>query len=129
MEAIGMTRRMVRAVSDPNVDILGHCTGRILAGRGRPQSTFDAEEVFAACAETGTALEVNSRPERRDPPAELLELAVDAGCVFTIDSDAHAPGQLEWLQIGCRQAADAGIGADMVMNTRGAADLLEWASH
>src|ERR671916_1085031 len=61
-----MTERMLSAIEDPNMDILGHCTGRIVVGRGRPQSTFDPEAVFAACARFGTAVEINSRPERLD---------------------------------------------------------------
>ena len=56
---------------------------------------------------TGTAVEINSRPERLDPPDELLAVAVGAGCVVSIDTDAHAPGQLEWLGNGCEKAADA----------------------
>lgn len=128
MGSAEMTRRMVRAVESPHVDVLGHCTGRLLAGRGRPPSQFDADEVFEACARTGTAVEVNSRPERRDPPPEVLARAVAAGCVFTIDTDAHAPGQLEWLELGCAQAVEAGIAADRVMNTRDAGGLLGWAS-
>ncbi|MGH8987471.1 MAG: PHP domain-containing protein, partial [Acidimicrobiales bacterium] len=87
-----MTPRMVAAVENPHTDVLGHCTGRIVVGRGRPQSTFDPEAVFGACASTGTAVEVNSRPERRDPPVELLRQAVEAGCLVSVDTDAHAPG-------------------------------------
>ena len=67
-----MTRRMVMAVASPHVDILGHCTGRKVVGTGRPQSQFDAEIVFAACARFDTAVEINCRPERQDPPEELL---------------------------------------------------------
>jgi putative hydrolase len=130
MDARPMTERMVRAVESPHVDILGHCTGRLIVGSGRPQSAFDADRVFGACERTGTAVEINSRPERRDPPPDLLARAVATGCVVTIDTDAHAPGQLEWLGLGCEQAAEAGIGADRVMNARGLAGLLEWtASH
>ena len=92
MEAPEMTARMLRAVRSPHTDILGHCTGRILAGRGRPQSTFDAEAVFGACAETGTAVEINCRPERLDPPEPLLSLALSLDCVVVVDTDAHAPG-------------------------------------
>lgn len=116
MEPGPMTRRLVAAVRDPHVDVLGHCTGRLLRGRGRPPSRFDAAAVFAACAEAGTAVEVNCRPERDDPPDDLLALAVEAGCRFSIDTDAHAEGQLEWLERGCRRAAAAGIGADRVDN-------------
>jgi putative hydrolase len=123
-----MTRRMVAAVHSPHVDVLGHCTGRLIVGRGRPPSAFDPAAVFAACAETGTAVEINSRPERRDPPPDLLAKAVGAGCVVTIDTDAHAPGQFEWLVLGCEQAADAGLTAERIMNTRPVADLLAWAA-
>ena len=74
MDSAAMTRRMVRAVSHPRVSVLGHCTGRLVEGsRGlRPESTFDAEAVFAACREHGTAVEINSRLERRDPPSRLI---------------------------------------------------------
>jgi putative hydrolase len=130
MESPEMTRRMVRAIENPHSDILGHCTGRIIVGRGRMPSTFDPEEVFAACARTGTAVEVNSRPERRDPPAELLRLAVGAGCYVSIDTDAHAPGQLEWIGLGCEQAAEAGVDPAKVVNAWDVDRLLAWtASH
>lgn len=100
-----MTKRMLRAAANPQVDVLGHCTGRLVAGsRQRPESQFDADAVFAACAEHGVAVEVNCRPERLDPPKRLLRLAVAAGCLFAIDSDAHAPGQLDWLPYGCERA-------------------------
>ena len=128
MDAAQMTKRMVRAIESPHVDILGHCTGRLIVGKGRPESAFDPAEVFEACARTNTAVEINSRPERRDPPPDLLAQAVAAGCVVTIDTDAHAPGQLEWLELGCEQAVEAGIGPDRVMNSRSASDLLEWAA-
>ncbi|HLI44098.1 MAG TPA: PHP domain-containing protein [Acidimicrobiales bacterium] len=130
MEARQMTRRMIRAVESPHVDILGHCTGRLIAGRGRPESSFDADAVFDACARTGTAVEVNSRPERRDPPPALLALAAEKGCLVSIDTDAHAPGQLEWLELGCEQAAEAGLGPDRVVNALSVDELLAWtASH
>lgn len=99
MDHDNMTQRMVRAVSSPHVDILGHCTGRMIDKR--EPSAFDAERVFRACAEFGTAVEINCRPERLDPPASLLRSAIDAGCWFAIDSDAHATGQLEWQPHGC----------------------------
>lgn len=127
MEASAMTRRMVAAVSNPHVDILGHCTGRIVVGGGRPQSSFDHETVFGACAASGTAVEINSRPDRRDPPEELVRVAVDAGCRFAIDSDAHAPGQLSWLAFGCQQAVEAEVPAALVVNTLPLDGLLAWA--
>ena len=67
-----MTRRMVAALANPHMDILGHCTGRMVVGQGRPESEFDHEIVFAAAAKFDKAVEVNSRPERLDPPKRLL---------------------------------------------------------
>jgi putative hydrolase len=122
-----MTRRMVAAVANPHTDILGHCTGRMVAGRGRPESEFDPAAVFGACAEHGVAVEVNSRPERQDPPKRLLRLAVEAGCLVAIDTDAHAPGQLDWQLGGCERAFACGVTPDLAVNTRDAAGLLIWA--
>jgi putative hydrolase len=124
MPAGPMTERMVTAVRNPHVDVLGHCTGRLLAGRGRPESTFDADAVFGACREHGVAVEINCRPERMDPPDRLLRLAADKGCLFAIDTDAHAPGQLDWLGNGTVRAEAFGIPPDRVINTRGAAELI-----
>ena len=122
-----MTRRMVLALANPHVDILGHCTGRKVVGTGRPQSQFDPEIVFAACKRFDVALEINCRPERQDPPENLLEMAIDWGLDFSIDTDAHAPGQLEWQVYGCDKATRFGIPADRIVNTRPAGELLAWA--
>jgi putative hydrolase len=122
-----MTKRMLAAIENPNMDILGHCTGRIVAGRGRPQSEFDPAAVFAACRDNDVAVEINCRPERKDPPRDLLKLAVDVGCRFSIDTDAHAPGQLEWQYIGCDRAAESGVTEDRVINTNPAGMLLSWS--
>jgi putative hydrolase len=127
MAAPEMTRRMVLAVASPHVDILGHCTGRKVVGSGRPQSTFDADLVFAACARFDTAVEINCRPERQDPPEELLQLALDWDCKVSIDTDAHAPGQMEWQAYGCDKAARMGIEAERIVNALGADDLVAWA--
>jgi putative hydrolase len=121
-----MTRRMVAAVANPHTDILGHCTGRIVVGRGRPESEFDPAAVFGACAEHAVAVEVNSRPERQDPPKRLLRLAVEAGCRFAIDTDAHAPGQLDWQLGGCERAFACGVTPDLVVNASDADGLLAW---
>jgi putative hydrolase len=128
MESPQMTARMLAAIENPHADILGHCTGRIIVGRGRPQSTFDSEAVFSACARTGTAVEINSRPERQDPPEDLLRQAVGLGCSFSIDTDAHAPGQLEWLGRGCRNAVTADVPFEHVVNRSTADELVAWAS-
>ncbi|MGW6912992.1 PHP domain-containing protein [Kitasatospora sp. NPDC054939] len=123
-----MTARMVAAVRNPHTDVLGHCTGRLLTGRTRPQSQFDAAAVFAACAESGTAVEINCRPERHDPPDDLLQQAADAGCLFAVDTDAHAPDQLDWQDHGCARAARAGIPAERLITTWPADRLLEWTA-
>ena len=130
MPSAQMTPRMVAAVANPHTDVLGHCTGRLVKGeRGvRPESEFDAEIVFAACERFGVAVEVNSRPERLDPPKRLLRLAVEAGCLFSIDTDAHAPGQLDWQPIGCERAARCGVDVAAIVNTWAASDLLAWAA-
>lgn len=124
-----MTDRMLGAINDPQMNVLGHCTGRLLQGsRGtRPQSEFDAGRVFAACAEKNVAVEINSRPERQDPPDDLIRLALDAGCLFSIDSDAHAPGQLDFLQYGAERAAANGVPAERIVTTWPLDRLLEWA--
>ena len=124
MESRPMTERMVQAVASPHVDILGHCTGRLI-GKREP-SAFDPDYVFAACKQFHTAVEINCRPERLDPPRELLRMAVDYGCWFAIDSDAHATGQLEWQPHGCDRAAEAGVPLDRVINAMSADDLLAW---
>ena len=128
MDERAMTRRMLRAMANPDADILGHCTGRIVVGRGRPQSTFDADAVFSACVEHDKAVEINSRPERLDPPRALLRLAVEKGCRIAIDSDAHAPGQLDWQPYGCARAEECGVPEDRVVNTMPADELVAWAA-
>ena len=124
MERQPMTERMIRAVASPHVDILGHCTGRMI-GKREP-STFDADYVFAACAQFHTAVEINCRPERLDPPRPLITLAIEYGCYFSIDSDAHATGQLEWQPHGCNRAAECEVPLERVINTWAVDDLLRW---
>ncbi|GAA4381502.1 PHP domain-containing protein [Agromyces bauzanensis] len=129
MESREMTARMLHAIAHPQTNVLGHCTGRLVEGsRGtRPQSTFDARAVFDACAEHDVAVEINSRPERQDPPDELIQLALEAGCRFTIDSDAHAPGHFSFLDLGAARAEANGVPADRIVTTWPAERLLEWA--
>lgn len=124
MESKEMTERMLMAIASPHVDILGHCTGRMIGKR--PPSDFDADYVFAACAQFNTAVEINCRPERLDPPRELIDLAVQHGCWFSIDTDAHATGQLEWQALGCDRAAERNVPIDRIINTMSADDLLAW---
>jgi len=127
MDSDAMTHRMVAAVANPAVDILGHCTGRLVSGRRgtRRQSRFDAEIVFEACRQFGVAVEINSRPERKDPPDDLLRLAAEMGCDFAIDSDAHYPRQLGYVADGVIRAARAGIEPERIITTWPVDRLLE----
>ena len=124
-----MTPRMVAAVANPHTDILGHCTNRKLVGGGRPQSSFDADIVFAACAQFDKAVEINCRPERQDPPEELLRLAVEWGCKVTVDTDAHATGQLEWQAYGADKAVRCDVPIDNIVNTWPVEAFLEWTAN
>ena len=119
---------MVGAIANPRVNVLGHCTGRLIMGeRGtRPESSFDPEVVFEACRQFDTAVEINSRPERRDPPTRLLRLADEMGCLFSIDTDAHAPGQLDFLAYGAERAEALGIDPERIVNTWPVRKLLDW---
>ncbi|KAF2416567.1 PHP domain-containing protein [Microbacterium sp. B35-30] len=128
MERTPMTRRLVAAVSNPHTDVLGHVTGRLVEGsRGtRPPSTFDARAVFEACEAHGVAVEINSRPERQDPPDELMALALEIGCLFSIDSDAHAPGQLSLLDYGAERAERLGVPPERIVTTWPLSRLREW---
>jgi len=125
-----MTARMLGGISDPHTNVLGHCTGRLVQGsRGtRPESEFDAAKVFSECAEWGVAVEINSRPERQDPPDNLIKMALDAGCLFSIDSDAHAPGQLDFLQYGAARAEALGVPKERIVTTWPLEQLTEWLS-
>lgn len=130
MDSASMTRRMIAAASLTHTNVLGHCTGRLVEGsRGkRAQSTFDAQAVFEACRDHNTAVEINSRPERCDPPDDLLSLAIDIGCLFAIDTDAHAPGQLDFQAYGCERAQRLGVPVERIINTWALADLMAWAN-
>ncbi|MFZ7087676.1 PHP domain-containing protein [Curtobacterium sp. RRHDQ10] len=125
-----MTERMLGGIRDPHTNVLGHCTGRLVqGGRGeRPQSAFDARAVFDACAASGVAIEINSRPERQDPPDDLIAAALDAGCLFSIDTDAHAPGQLDFLRLGAERAASNGVPTDRIVTTWPVDRLLAWTA-
>ena len=129
MESGAMTERMLAAIADPHTNVLGHCTGRLVEGsRGtRPPSTFDARAVFAACAANSVAVEINSRPERRDPPGPLMNLALEAGCLFSIDSDAHAPGHLGFLDYGAARAESHGVPVERIVTSWPLDQLLDWA--
>ena len=128
MEGKAMTERMVLAVANPHVDVLGHCTGRLVVGRGRPESEFESDLVIEACRRFDVALEVNSRPERLDPPRRILRDAVEAGILLAVDTDAHAPGQLDWQAYGASRAAECGADASRIVTTWDVDSLLAWTS-
>lgn len=123
-----ITARLLGAIADPHTSVIGHITGRLVEGRRgtRPQSDFDSARVFAAAAEAGVAIEINSRPERQDPPEDLLAEAIEAGCLFSIDTDAHAPGHLDFLGLGAERAAAAGVPVERIVTTWPVDDLLAW---
>ncbi len=109
-----MTRRFLRACENPRVNIIGHPTTRRIGKR--PPVDVDFAELFRACAETGTALEVNSNPERLDLPSDHIKAARDAGVRFAVDTDAHATGHLDFLRYGVGTAQRGWLRADDVIN-------------
>lgn len=123
-----MTARMLRAIENPHMDVLGHATGRIVVGRGRPESAFDAEQVFGACAAAGKAVEINARPERLDPPRRLMRLARELGCLFSINTDAHSPGQLDWQENGCERVVECAIEPARIVNSWDTEQFLAWTA-
>lgn len=110
-----MTARVLKALENPNLDILGHPTGRLL-GRREP-FPIDMEVVFHAAVQTGTILEINASPERMDLNDDYVRRGKDLGVKFTINSDAHSTGGLGLLPWGLHMARRAGLTAGDVINT------------
>jgi len=117
-----ITERGLKAVNNPYVDVLGHPTGRLL-GRRSP-SEIDLEKIFRACADTGTAVEINANPERLDLSAAHARLASGLGCSVVINSDAHSTGQLDLLRYGVHTARRAWLCAEDILNARPLDELL-----
>jgi DNA polymerase (family 10) len=115
------TDRLVRAVEHPSVDVLGHPTGRLIAER--EGLSPDIERVAAAAADAGTALEINADPARLDLRGEFVRVAVDAGATVAVDTDAHAPGALEYLRYGVHTARRGWCEPGDLLNTRPAERL------
>ncbi|HET9200977.1 MAG TPA: PHP domain-containing protein [Dehalococcoidia bacterium] len=116
------TARLLVAMENPYLDVLGHPTGKM---SGVERSTYDHAGVFAAAAANGVALEINCTPARLDLKPEYVRLAASLGCRFSIDTDAHAPGQLEWQGYGVLIAEEAELSPKQIINTFAADDLLE----
>ena len=118
------TKRVIRAMENPNVDIIFHPTGRKL--KQRAEINLDMDAVIAAAKRTGTALEVNASPDRLDLRDEYIRKAVKAGVKLVIDSDAHSRSAFDWLELGIAQARRGWARKSDVLNTRSLDELLEW---
>ena len=113
-EAPAMTERMLRAVSNPHVDVVGHPTGR--RPGSREGASYDFEAVFKEAARHKVALEIDCDPARMDLSPEMARLALECGCNFTLDADAHAPAELAYVPMGAWMARRAGIPQERILN-------------
>ena len=113
-ETASMTERMLRAVSNPHVDVIGHPTGR--RPGSREGASYDYEAVFKEAARHKVALEIDCDPARMDLSPEMARLALECGCTFTLDADAHAPAELAYVPMGAWMARRAGIPQDRILN-------------
>ncbi len=124
--AADQTPRMLAAVTAPGVHVLGHPRGRMFGSR--PGVTADWPRVFAAAAASGVAIELDGDPSRQDLDYDLARAADAAGCLFALDTDAHAVSQWRYAEIAIAHARLAGIAAERVINTWPLERLLEWAA-
>jgi DNA polymerase (family 10) len=116
-----MTRRLLKAIRNPNVNVIGHPSNRLI-GR-RPPSDFDLAQVLRVAREEGCALEVNSQPERLDLVDSACIAAKEAGVRLVISSDAHHPHDFDGLDYGVNQARRGWVERDDVLNTRPLAEF------
>ena len=114
MEAAAMTERMLRAVRHPHVDIVGHPTGRRPGTRRGAE--YDFEAVFREAAGSGVVMEIDCDPARMDLSPEMAARALALGCRLSLNSDAHAPDQLLYVDLGIWMARRAGVGTDRLVN-------------
>ncbi len=124
-ERAAMTERMLRAVSHPHVDVIGHPTGR--RPGSREGANYDFEAVFKEAARHHVALEIDCDPARMDLSPEMARLALELGCNFTLDADAHAPAELAYVPMGMWMARRAGIPQDRILNFKPLEDLTPFA--
>ncbi|HEV2413269.1 MAG TPA: PHP domain-containing protein [Candidatus Dormibacteraeota bacterium] len=115
-EPAGMTERMMRAVSHPHVDVIGHPTGR--RPGSREGATYDFEAVFKEAAKHNIALEIDCDPARMDLSPEMARLALECGCNFVVDADAHAPAEFAYVPMGLWMARRAAIPEERILNFR-----------
>ena len=113
-EPAAMTERMMRAVSHPHVDVIGHPTGR--RPGSREGATYDFEAVFKEAAKNGVALEIDCDPARLDLSPEMARTARDLGCTFAVDADAHAPAEFAYVPMALWMARRAGIPRERILN-------------
>ncbi len=121
------TERYLAALRNPHIQILGHPRGRIY--NYRPGLEADWHRVFAEASRLDKAIELDAYPDRQDIDLELLAVAKAEGTRIAIDTDAHAPGQLLFAELGLAAAAQAGIDPGRVINFMNASELLDWAQH
>jgi putative hydrolase len=115
-EPAAMTERMMRAVSNRHVDVIGHPTGR--RPGSREGATYDFEAVFKEAAKNGIALEIDCDPARMDLSPEMARMARDRGCDFVVDADAHAPAEFAYVPMALWMARRAGIPKERIRNFR-----------
>ena len=113
-EPAAMTQRMMRAVSHPHVDLIGHPTGR--RPGSREGASYDFELVFREAAKRGVAVEIDCDPARMDLSPEMARLALECGCNFALSSDAHSPAEFDYVPMGAWMARRAGIPQDRILN-------------
>lgn len=118
------TDRYLAALENPTVDVLGHPRCRIY--NFRVGLLADWKTVLTAAADTGTAVEIDSFPDRQDLNVELLEIARDSGCWISIGTDAHTPDEMQYLPVGLAAAISAGIPKERIINFMTAEELASW---
>ncbi|HEY0711618.1 MAG TPA: DNA polymerase/3'-5' exonuclease PolX, partial [Polyangia bacterium] len=118
------TRRVVTAMQDPTVRMIGHLSARMIGGR--PPIDLQLDEVFAAAAATGTAREINGALPRLDLPVEWLRRAHNHGVTFLLTRDAHVAGELERVRYAALNAERAWIDPARVANTWPVERLNAW---
>lgn len=119
------TDRVLTAVRNPHVKIIGHPRGRMFGVRLGVQADWD--KAFAAGVEAGVAFEINAQPNRQDLSVEMIRGALDAGAMFTIGTDAHSIGELYNVDLALASAALAGVPPERIWNFHPVEELLEWA--